>query len=517
MKYLRILCLLAFTVVLSGLFYSCDDNQQATNPTIKAITGKFLDKDGIPVEGVTVEAIDANGNVFSTDVTDANGFFKIQNVPTELTNGIVSFVSAGEIIHQEKLETVVNSNSKSGKGGNVFQSGENDFEAVFKLTIKDTETELPVSGADVRLATSQNAAFSKISDAAGGVFFENIAPGKYKLRVTAADYNTYEEAFVLLFPEGADTLRYTIYLDKKLNNGDSTGHDPNWNDTCCTNSVRFYIYDAETKQKMTNAIANIMAVYGKYYQESCNYGGFVHFDSLCVGDHIVTVKAPGYNPQQFRVKIECGDNNKELEPVYLTKEQEKDPCKCGVTVWVWDSTLNKGIANAKVKLIQANSIAKELKTNSGGYANFGNVCEGNYQLSVSTDFGNKQIPITVNCANGDSAFFKVYFGSKPEEDCKGSIKLTVIGDIDSLNLPPDTLYTIFAGAKVKLYDAKTKQKLAELTSDVNGVVKFDNLPQGHYTIDVIYYDANGVFYKGYSSVFLKCDEHYKGNVYVRKE
>jgi len=76
---------------------------------------------------------------------------------------------------------------------------------------------------------------------------------------------------------------------------------------------------------------------------------------------------------------------------------------------------------------------------------------------------------------------------------------------------------IAAGAKVKLYDGKTKQKLAELTTNANGVVKFDNLPKGPYTIDVIYYDANGVIYKGYSSVFLNCDENYQGIVYVRKK
>jgi hypothetical protein len=175
---------MALTLVFCGFFYACNETEQVTNPKFEAITGKFLNQEGNPIAGITVEATDANGNLFSTDVTDANGFFKIQNVPNDLTNGIVSFVDAGEIIHQSKLKTVVNS---IGKSGDVFQGDEDDFEAVIKLTIKDTETDLPIVGADVQLATSQNAAFNKVSDADGNVFFENTVAGRYTLRISKTD------------------------------------------------------------------------------------------------------------------------------------------------------------------------------------------------------------------------------------------------------------------------------------------------------------------------------------------
>jgi hypothetical protein len=354
---LKNFCLTAFTLVLCGLFSACNEQQQVTNPSHEMITGKFLNQNGIPVEGVTVEVTDATGKVVSTDITDANGFFRIQNLPTVLTNGIVSFVSDGEIIHQETLEKVANL-SASGKVGDIFQGGENDFEAVFKLTIKDAETQLPIPDADVRLATSQNSAFNRITDVQGIVAFDGIAPGRYHLRVTKTDYLTYEDAFVLLFPEGMDTLRHTIYLAKG-NAGDTTS---NPNPFCCTNSVRFYVFDAETQQKITNAGAIATFVNGKHITGSTNNNGFVEFDELCEGAYVITVHSDGYESYTFRVTIEC-DDDKELQPVYLTKKPELC-CDNNVIVFVIDSIPNTLIPNATVRLIQNNSIVKELNTNS---------------------------------------------------------------------------------------------------------------------------------------------------------
>jgi hypothetical protein len=304
MTIVKNLCLLAFTLVLCGLFYSCDDKQQVTNPNFEAITGKFLNENGNPIAGITVEATDANGQVFSTDVTDADGFFKIQNVPTEMINGIVSFVNAGEIIHQEQLKNIVNTcnaANASGKVGNVFQGGDNDCETVFKLTIQDAETKQPIQDAAVLMGTSRNSAFRKISDANGNVFFENIAPGKYTLMITKTDYEFYQEAFLLLFSEGADTLifRWTVELNKTGN--DSSGNNGGESGICCTNTVKFYIIDIETNEKIRlqdvpnswvrcstreNALKNLVL----------HNDGLVEFNNLCVepAPHLIQGWLDGY-------------------------------------------------------------------------------------------------------------------------------------------------------------------------------------------------------------------------------
>ena len=511
---IKIVCLTAFALILCGLFSACQETQ-VTNPNYEAITGKFLNQNGIPVEGVTVEVTDATGKVVSTDVTDANGFFRIQNLPTVLTNGIVSFVSEGEIIHQETLEKVVNL-SANGKVGDIFQDGENDFEAVFQLTIKDAETQLPIPDADVRLATSQNSAFNRITDVQGIVAFDGIAPGRYHLRVTKTDYITYEDAFVLLFPEGMDTLRHTIYLAK--GNADDTTSNPN--PFCCTNSVRFYVFDAETQQKITNAVAVAIAINGKLTKGSTNNNGLIEFDELCEDHYAVTVDADGYDSYTFRMTVEC-DDDKELQPVYLTKKPELC-CDNSVTVFVIDSIPNTIIPNATVRLIQNNSIVKELNTGSWGQQiTFGNVCEGNYQVSILTPAGNKQIPIKVECNDYglDSMLVQAYFHLTPEEDCEGSIKLTVKFESDSLspNTPPLNGAPI-SGATVKLTNINTKQEF-ELTTNANGVVQFNNLPRGEYLAEITYSDANGVIQKTSKRITLKCNgwENYEGTVEVRKE
>ena len=475
-KNLRVknLCIMAFMLVFCGLFYSCNDNEQATNPNFEAITGKFLNKEGKPVAGIIVEATDRNGKVFSTDVTDANGFFKIQNMPNELTYGVVSFVDANadEIIHQEKLENVVNAcNNASGKVGNIFQGGDNDCEAVFKLTIKDAETKLTIQDARVVLGTSQNAFFKKITDAQGNVFFENIVPGKYTLTVTKTDYATYQENFLLLFPEGIDTLRWTVELNKR-------GNDTTWNDSdssklCCTNSVSFYVYDKETQKKITtfaNTNSVIITPTSGYVHEiqptTFLNDGKVVFEGLCKGRYSIRVNIGGYEVYEEGLYVECG-KNQELN-VYLSKKKESC-CDNQIIVYIQDSA-NQGIENVKVQLLILNNF-KELTTDANGRVTFNNVCSGTYNIFIQEeDIGTQGFfPVQVTCK--DTSYFLRHICNS------GSIQITVM---DTTNMMTPHFE---AGAKVILKNNQQKI-LAELTTDGNGIVKFTNLPIGVYTVSI---------------------------------
>ena len=410
LKNLKKLSLTAFALALCALLYSCDDNQQVTNPNFETMTGKFLNQNGKPVKGITVEATDANGKVFSTDITDADGFFKIQNLPTELTNGIVSFVNDGEIIHQEKLENFVNTyNATNEKVSNIFQSGNNDCDAVFKLTLKDAETEQPILNAEVRLATSQNAAFNKTSDVQGNVFFENIAPGKYYLRVAQTDYQVYEDAFVLLFPEGTDTLRYSIYLNKKIDNGNGGN---NQEGICCTNSVRFYVIDATTNQKVRlqdidGADIRCATRWNTYGNLILHDDGLVEFNGLCADTLHIHGGVPGYNMQYFPlyryIKVECGDNLL-LEPFYIDKIGA--PCGGSIKFTVVDE-LGKPVVGVWV----------DIAGPAGGYTDENGVVKltndmypmpmlvtKNYWVSVSYNLGvNNNVELEI--VKGDTTFF----------------------------------------------------------------------------------------------------------------
>jgi hypothetical protein len=112
-----------------------------------------------------------------------------------------------------------------------------------------------------------------------------------------------------------------------------------------------------------------------------------------------------------------------------------------------------------------------------------------------------------------------YFLLTPEEECEGSIKLTVVFEADSIspNTPPQNGAPI-SGATVKLTNINAKQVL-ELTTNANGVVQFNNLPRGDYFAEVYYSDVNGVVQKASKRITLKCNgwENYDGTIEVRKE
>lgn len=520
------LCLSAFALILCGLFYACNDEQQASNPNLEAITGKFLNQEGNPVAGIIVEATDANGNLFSTDTTDASGFFKIQNVPNELTNGIVNFVNADGIIHQEKLERVVNTintANASGKVGNVFQGGDNDCETVFKLAIKDAETQLPIQDANVRLGTSQNAAFNKTSDVQGIVFFENIAPGRYNLRVAKTDYQVYEDAFLLLFPEGTDTLSYTIYLNKRnidtsVNTG---GNDSTFTGTCCTNSVKFYLMDYDTREKVANGnVALICINPAQLGGQTAISGrdGLVVFNGLCEGQYVITnIRAGGYAPiSPIHISVRCGENQ-ELEPVLLNKFSSDPCCNSRIVVYVQDSVSGTRIANVPVKLWGGmNNGVQELQTNRNGEVIF-DVCEGEHKISIQRKLGTQEFiqefPVTVTC---DTIYTLVIYGDgdlQEEKDCKGSITLTIFSDTLNVNRTNPV-----AEAKVYLHNSEQlTQVIQEAITDANGVAKFTNLPKGTYDIYVKYKDEDSDYeYTGELKVILGCNQHYQGTFLIRK-
>ncbi|MDR0926648.1 MAG: carboxypeptidase regulatory-like domain-containing protein [Ignavibacteria bacterium] len=512
----RISFLLA-TILICIFVAACGEEQQATNPSLtSAIAGKFLTDNGQPLQNVTVEATDANGNLFSSDITDAAGNFTISNLPEDTRNSLLTFVSNGNVVKQLRLETFLTL-TKNAKTPDIFLGGAYDNMINFKVVVVDKSTQEAIEGAEVMLYTSNKARFTGITDAEGATTIDSLVGGQYNIRITKYGYNTYELGFLLYVASGLDSL-YTFEATFELTSGKNSADPPDStikSDTLCCNSlVRIKVVDANG-----NLLQNAQTttwINGVMRMVRTGVDGIAVWNDMCYGEHAFNISyvsnntTEKYIPQTIRVWTTCEDTLEHIV-VLRTDSGGLQPCNNNkVIVTVKDTINNRAVYNASVKLLDlvTNAVLEERYTDYYGQASFYPVSEGDYKVEVfchntaTIIYAMKQITITVGC--GQVIRVDANFAGKTPVPCSGTITVSAVDT--TLFSQTNNIYV--AGAVVTLIgesNANTNTNEITIVTGADGKAVFPNLPEGYYTIMVLHNDYPNVLKKR-TLVNLQCND-----------
>jgi len=151
----------------------------------------------IPIEGVIVDLVDADGNVVDTDTTDAGGFYNFDNVSSgEYTveeNDLAGFDSVADEDTSDDGDTTPNTDTNDNSIPLTVEPGEMDDDNIFvdeQLgaitgnvsldTDNDDQGEEPIEGVIITLLDDMgNVVATDTTDANGNYSFEGLEAGEY--------------------------------------------------------------------------------------------------------------------------------------------------------------------------------------------------------------------------------------------------------------------------------------------------------------------------------------------------
>lgn len=146
---------------------------------------KINEETNEPIEGVTFELLDANGEQISTAVTNVEGIAYFESLYPG--NYQIREISTGEnfILNSETFDIVVEWNKVTTKTiTNSYKKGS------LKIIKADEETAQPIEGVSFDLLDIDgNIVQTGTTNEQGEIFFENLVVGKYQLKETGTNQN----------------------------------------------------------------------------------------------------------------------------------------------------------------------------------------------------------------------------------------------------------------------------------------------------------------------------------------
>ena len=503
------------------------------------------------IAGVVMELLDANGNVVATTTTNADGYYKFENLapgtysvrqaaqPSGWYDGKDTAGSAGGTAHNPG-DSITGITLGPGVHAVNYNFGELPPSSLSGYVYADPndngirETgEQGIAGVVMELLDANgNVVATTTTNADGYYKFENLAPGTYSVRQAAQPSGWYD---------GKDTAGSAG--GTAHNPGDSiTGitlgpgvHAVNYNfGELPPSSLSGYVYAdmndngvRETgEQGIAGAVMELLDTNGNVVATTeTDANGFYKFENLAPGTYTVRQAAQptgwhdgkdtagsaggtAHNPGDSITDITLGPgvhavnyNFGELKPATISGYVYGDLNNNGVM----DGSEPR-IEGVKMELVDANgNVVATTFTNANGYYEFGNVVPGTYTVRQAEQpagwYDGKE---TVGSAGGtaDHAGDKITdikldpgvqaiaynFGELPPGSIAGSVFRDDDGDGSH-----DAGEPAIANVKIELLDANGNV-VATTYTDANGNFKFENVAPGVYSLRETqpdgYYDSN---------------------------
>ncbi len=156
-----------------------------------------LDPGETPLEGVTIELLDAQGDLLQTTTTDAAGFYSFEDLPPGtygirevqpdgLLNGAAQVGSAGGTVNGDTITGITVGSGQQAIGYHFCEVPPASLSGDVYVDTNDNGQidpgETGVAGAIVELLDEQgNLVASTTTDSTGSYSFENLGPGEYSL------------------------------------------------------------------------------------------------------------------------------------------------------------------------------------------------------------------------------------------------------------------------------------------------------------------------------------------------
>lgn len=204
--------------------------------------------------------------------------------------------------------------------------------------------------------------------------------------------------------------------------------------------------------------------------------GSTSIHHLCEGEYVVAVSKEGFHSSLDTVSLaECDSVLSEISLEPIVTNPHDSCCSNSAVITVVDSSSDASIAGAVIHVMKDGHQMQAVPTNHNGQATINHLCEGTYQLLVSSSgFATKTSEITIGC-DEDASLEVALVSIHHDKCCSGSIALRVFHAGHShMNIESATV-TLTQG----------HETIATTMTGTNGIASFDSLCEDTaYTLTV---------------------------------
>ncbi|WP_027634360.1 SpaA isopeptide-forming pilin-related protein [Clostridium hydrogeniformans] len=432
------------SVVEQGVVYA----YKVDNTKIKGnIQIKKTDNSGNILQGAEFTLYDSENNVVKTAISGEDGLVTFEDVDYGDYTVKETKVPEGYVASKDEIKIEVKNH------GAIYSYDVENTRIKGKVQIKKTDNSGNVlSGAEFTLYDNNgNVVETAISDNNGMVTFENVDYGNYIVKETKA-------------PEGYVASEDEIKVEV-------TGHE------------KVYSYDVENTRikgkvqiKKTDNSGNVLsgAEFTLYDSNGdvvetaiSDNNGMITFENVDYGNYTVNeTKAPeGYVASKDEIKIEVTGH----EAVY-SYDVENTRIKGKVQIKKTDNSGNV-LSGAEFTLYDSNgNVVETAISDNNGMITFENVDYGNYTVK-ETKAPEGYVPSKDEIKIEVKDHEKVYSYDVENTRIKGKVQIK----------KTDNGGNVLSGAEFTLYDSNGNVVEATI-SDNNGMVTFENVDYGNYTV-----------------------------------
>lgn len=321
---------------------------------------------------------------------------------------------------------------------------------VIKIVVRD-ETQKPIQNARVALGKGNSTLSDPRTNGDGVVTFYHICSGDYWLNISAEHYETKEEDFTV--KGNCDSTLINITL-KAIPT-----------DTCCHGILKLTVFNSKNNEKLANASVTLSKNGQTVETVKTNGDGYCAIDGICTGTYSVKITRDGFESLTYNVEFNCNETKtfeKGLTPV-------QQVCCGQFYAYVYDKNAKTAIANADIKLTDANGNVINLKSDNNGNAQKYELCPSKYSVRISKN-GYSVYESSFTIVHCDTGVAEAGLASN-SDCCNSKIKFTVKeGDDLSQN------------ATIKIYQGST---LLSTLKTTNGVAETDaKFCKGNYSASI---------------------------------
>lgn len=366
MSMLKTLPWMLVAILLVVLLVSCGD--ATVDSTGTTVAGTVVDADGSTVGNAIVEAITPADVVLAADTTTETGEFLLAGLPSSLNDLRLRITHSSYKPLVTDLQQAVN----GAAGAGLVLSLVNDDSCCARIvvTVSDTSTSSPIRGAAVKLRSGMTTLKTGETDSNGRVTFNGVCADDYNLHISKSGYRVAELDGIDI--EGCDTAAFSVGLSAITTGGD---------DTCCRGVITIVPTDSATGNAIVGAQVKLTKSGTSPRIKESTSGG-ARFAEVCEGRYEVRIAKSGYPVVEFAVEIDCNDTM-EISRRIAANPANNDTCCDGVAeIVVKNGSSGAVVPGALVKLYRGSTLVRSVEANSNGVARFGDLCSGNYGVSI---------------------------------------------------------------------------------------------------------------------------------------
>lgn len=349
-----------------------------------------------------------------------------------------------------------------------------DEKTISGVLVDEQNNPVPYAVIDVYSSTTAIATdiAKDTSDEEGNYLIENLPDdiANLKVRITHQDFQTYED---------------------NLTNFKSKSKSPVilCHDDTCQRVVNIYTWNKSDSTALSSVEVRMFRS-GTLIRKALTKDGKLTFTNVCPGSYMLRLYKPGLGLMYDSIDVDGLDTMS--FHFFMT---EMDSCCHGlIGVTVKDSVNGNIIEGASVYLWSGTMQIGSIKTDAGGYAQFTDICEGDYTLKIIKDGYNYRYitPLHMDC--NDTNISTQYLVKMTGSDtcCTAVIITKVIDAKDSSAIEGATVYILRTGTQT-----------IQGTTDKDGLFTAMNLcAPASYTVKAM---KDGYTYQYLNVSFTECD------------